>query len=227
MPQLSPPIGLAPVTLDAEQFESELRRITEVTAARVVVDDGGRPIEIHILARPDKHPKQLVRDVQSVAQAAFGLDLDRRMVSIVQLERGGEVAAGSDDKASPRIVVGRVTATRAGLDCHVEVLLRRGDDRATGLGDCSIATSAILRTVAAATLSALRELEPAAERLDVETAAVVRLGERSVAVVSVIFLLPPHEEVVTGSAVVREMGDLDAVARAVLDATNRRIVQLR
>ena len=215
------------MTLDAEQFETELRRISEVTAARVVVDGAGRPVEVHILARPDKHPKQLVRDVQSVAQAAFGLDLDRRIVSIVQLERGGEVAASSDDKAAPRIVVGRVMANRADLECHVEVVLRRGGEQATGRGDCSIASTAVLRTVAAATLSALCELEPAAARLDVETAAVVRLGERSVAVVSVIFLLPPHEEVVTGSAVVREMGDLDAVARAVLDATNRRIVQLR
>lgn len=215
------------MTLDAEQFESELRRIPEVTAARVVVDDNSRPVEIHILAKPDKHPKQLVRDVQSVAQAAFGLDLDRRMVSVVQLERGGGMQADSDDKASPRIVVERVTASRQSLDCTVEVVLRRGDEHVTGKGDCSIATTAILRTVASATLRALIDLEPAAERLDVETAAVVRLGERSVAVVSIIYLLPPHEEVVTGSAVVREMGDHDAVARAVLDATNRRIVQIR
>ena len=215
------------MTVDADQFETELRRIPEVTAARVVVDDGGRPVEVHILARPEKHPKQLVRDVQSVAQAAFGLDLDRRMVSVVQLERGGGLQADSDDKAAPRIVVERVTASRAGLECAVEVILRRGEEHVTGKGDCSIATTAILRTVAAATLGALCQLEPAADRLDVETAAVVRLGERSVAVVSIIYLLPPHEEVVTGSAVVREMGDHDAVARAVLDATNRRIVQIR
>src|SRR3954466_14762000 len=74
--------------LDLREVERELCRLPEVNAARIVEDEIGRPIEIHILASRDKHAKQIVRDVQSVAMATFGLELDRRLVSVVQLEGG-------------------------------------------------------------------------------------------------------------------------------------------
>jgi hypothetical protein len=209
-------------TVEWGRVEAELCRIAEVTAARVVADGAGRAVEVHVLATPDKHAKQIVRDIQSVAMATFGVELDRRIISVVQLDR----AATASLRDPSRIVVDSVVTAREGLQCSVAVQLRRDSERAAGKTESTIATSAILRGVAQATLEALRVIEPNAERLDVEHAAIVRLGDRSVAVVSVVFLVPPYEEVVTGSAVVREMGDHDAVARAVLDATNRRLAQL-
>src|SRR3954471_6081038 len=74
--------------LDLREVERELCRLPEVNAARIVEDEAGRPVEVHILASRDKHAKQIVRDVQSVAMATFGLELDRRVVSVVQLEGG-------------------------------------------------------------------------------------------------------------------------------------------
>ena len=65
-----------------------------------------------------------------------------------------------------------------------------------------------------------------AARADVETATVVRLGERAVAMVTIVLVRPPYEEVMAGAAVVRSAGDHDAVARAVLHAVNRRLPQL-
>ena len=35
-----------------------------------------------------KHAKQVARDIQSVAMASFGLELDRRIISVVQLDTG-------------------------------------------------------------------------------------------------------------------------------------------
>ena len=75
--------------LDMAQVEAELKRLPDVVGARVVADDIGRPIEIHVLAETGKHPKQIVRDVQSVALASFGLEIDRRIVSVVQLRSNG------------------------------------------------------------------------------------------------------------------------------------------
>src|SRR5437764_15375091 len=74
--------------LDLREVEKELCRVPEVSAARIVEDEIGRPVEVHILSSRDKHAKQIVRDVQSVAMATFGLELDRRLVSVVQLEGG-------------------------------------------------------------------------------------------------------------------------------------------
>src|ERR1700751_3829557 len=81
--------------LEFRSVEEELCRIPDVTAARIVADAAGRPIEVHILASPAKQAKQIVRDVQSVAMASFGLDLDRRIISVVQLESVGSVVGGA------------------------------------------------------------------------------------------------------------------------------------
>jgi hypothetical protein len=228
------------VPADLTEVERELVRIPEVNAARIVTDADGKPVEVHILASPEKHAKQVVRDVQSVAMASFGLDIDRRVISVVQLDGqangitlpdhtealtvNGAGAGAKLDRG--RITVERVSAARDGLQTAVEVVLQRGDETAAGAATGSIATSAVLRSVAQATLSALRVLEPAAVRADIESALIVSLGERSVAVTSIVILVPPYEEVVSGSAVVRTAGDYDAMSRAVLDATNRRLTQL-
>src|SRR5689334_10459834 len=71
--------------LDLTEVEREICRLPDVSIARLVAEHDGRVSEVHIVARAGKHPKQIVRDVQSIALASFGLDLDRRVISVVQL----------------------------------------------------------------------------------------------------------------------------------------------
>src|SRR5437588_7450227 len=68
------------------EVENALGRIPSVTAARIVTGPGGRISEVHVLARKERGPKQVVRDVQSVILTTFGLELDYRTVSVVQLD---------------------------------------------------------------------------------------------------------------------------------------------
>jgi hypothetical protein len=217
------------------------------------------PCEVHVLATPAKPAKQVVRDVQSVAMATFNLDLDRRIVSVVQLDSASglgsarapgprdETAAGGDHileeeaaavrqggvgpatrpaagpHGSPRIGLSGVTVGRDGFRTTVEVTLSWQGIKAVGWEAGSASRVAIRRQVALATLAALRQLDPAAERLDVETATVSLMGDREVAATTLVVLSPPHEEVLAGMAVVGATGPADAMARAVLDAVNRRL----
>jgi hypothetical protein len=265
----------AEARLDYQALERELCRLPDVTAARIVVEPGGRATEVHVLAAPTKGAKQIVRDVQSVAVAVFGIELDRRIISVVQFEAPRQDAVPNEPVASApappaepapepvpapsrrrsraeptdrlvestesesqrlpsnglaqaptgsrRISVETVTAVRNGPRLSAQVELRRGDDQAIGIAEGLMVSGSEPRIVAAATLSALRQFEPAAERAEVETAALVQLGDRGVAVASIIFFVPPYEEIVAGSAMVRSAGENDAVVRAVLDATNRRL----
>ncbi len=89
-----------------------------------------------------------------------------------------------------------------------------------------MASSAQHRLVATATVDALRQLEPAAERVDVESAHVVRVGMHDVAVVTVVFVLPHGEQVMSGSALVRGHSEADAVARASSTPTQRLLTPL-
>lgn len=208
------------------ELERELCRLPDVSAARVVTDDIGRATEVHILANGPKHPKQVVRDVQSVALASFGIELDRRIVSVVRLHDGTEpvvVEAAPVAGASDRPVLVHVASEITGLRSLVRVTLGRGDEQAVGFAEGSVAASARHRLVAAATVDALRQMHAAAECIDIDSAQIVRVGVHDVAIVTVVFVVPPSEQMVSGSAIVRDHLEPDAVVRAVLDATNRRL----
>jgi hypothetical protein len=241
------------VAIDYGEVERELRRIPDISAARIVTNDEGRPVEVHILAAPTKMAKQVVRDVQSVAMAAFGVELDRRVISVVQLEgtnlrhvtapdmdtNSTEVGTNSAEVAPPtplptsgreaprhkavRLVAGDVHTVRRGQRCEVVVTLGREGRQASGSVEGLYSESAVLRLVARATVAALIQLEPDADRLDVDSVALLRAGDHHVVLTTVVLVDGPLEEVLTGSAVIRVAGPLDAMARAVLDAINRRL----
>ena len=60
------------------------------------------------------------------------------------------------------------------------------------------------RLIAVATIDALRQLQKAAECLDVDSAQVERVGIHDVAIVTVVFVMPPAEQMLSGSAIVRD-----------------------
>ena len=203
-------------------IEKELCRLPEVNAARIVADDIGRPRELHILASADKSPKQIARDVQSVAMASFGMEIDHRIISVVQLDRS-HLEPVVTPVGQARVSIGAISSEQRGMRNHARVTLLRGDEESVGLAEGSIAESSRNRAVAQATLEALRHIVPSAESADVEMAVLVPLGSREVAVVTLVFVVPPHEEIVSGSAIVRGGNEPEALARAVLDASNRRL----
>ena len=67
------------------RLEADLVKVPGVRSARVIGANGA-PTEIHIVSTSSRAPKQVVRDVQSLATAGFGIQIDHRIVSIVQLD---------------------------------------------------------------------------------------------------------------------------------------------
>jgi hypothetical protein len=223
------------------ELEDALRQIPGVRAASVVTGPDAQPTEIHVLADRLKPAKQVVRDIQSLAMARYDLDIDHRIVSVVQIDDGEAPAlrlavppSATDEtvdvtdsalapaEASPRPLVEAVVVRTSHSEAEVTVTLAFGGDVFIGSASGSSAIASRPRIVARATLDALGELlgTPA----DIEHSTVMPVGSRSVAV-SVLQIQVPRtgEQVLSGSAVVR--GDeSDAVARSVLDALNRRLI---
>jgi hypothetical protein len=213
------------------EFEDELKRLPGIIAASVVTGADAVPNEIHVLAEPGKPPKQVVRDVQSFAMLKLGLDIDHRIVSVVQIgaddfgvlvQHDDDVDAVDGDPALPRPAIGSVMVRTAGNEAEalVTVAATGGhlfDGRAVGPSGAAHRC----RLVAEATLNALQELLGSTS--SVESAQVVPAGSREVAVTVLAVTVPRlGEQLLTGSAMVR--GDeSEAVARSVLDALNRRL----
>ncbi len=103
-----------------DQLEAEVRKIAGVKNARIVGTDG--PEEIHIVASASRSPKQVVRDVQSLAAAAYGLPIDHRIVSVVQLDQEPPSPA-----ARGRAVLDRVVLASKGDGGWVKVALQWPD----------------------------------------------------------------------------------------------------
>ena len=223
------------------ELEDALRQIPGVRAASVVTGPDAQPTEIHVLADRMKPAKQVVRDIQSLAMARYDLDIDHRIVSVVQIDDGDGVpalrlavppadgetidvtdAASAAPETAPRPLVDAVVVRTSHAEAEVTVTLAFGGDVFVGSASGSSAIASRPRLVARATLDALGELlgTPA----DIEHSTVIPVGSRSVAVSVLQVQLPrTGEQVLSGSAVVR--GDeADAVARSVLDALNRRLI---
>jgi hypothetical protein len=208
------------------ELEDELCRLSGVHAVRVVGDRAGRPVEVHVLADPSKPAKQTVRDVRAVAQTVFGIELDHRIVSVAQLNTNEQnTPVGIDfPRGDTRARVSSIQIDAIGLRAQVRVVLLDHERELTGFAEGSVASAARPQLVAAAALDAIRQGEPAAEAIHITNAEISRIGSNRVAIVTVVYVDPPTELVVSGSAVVRRDRD-DAVARALLDATNRRLAR--
>ncbi len=211
------------------EFEDELKRLPGIIAASVVTGPNAVPTEVHVLAEPGKAAKQVVRDVQSYALAMHGLDIDHRIVSVVQI---GADEVGLDDRPrvindiaepepSPRPVISSIMVRTAGTEAEAVVAVTASGHAFEGRVVGPAVASQRARIVAQATLRALGEL--LGSTAEVESAAVHMHGEHLVAVTLLAVMAPRSgAQLVSGSAVVR--GDeADAVARSVLDALNRRL----
>ncbi len=214
--------------LGLQELEEELCRLGGVLAVRVVGDRVGRPTEIHVLADNTKPAKQTVRDVRSVAQTVFGLELDHRIVSVAQFDANDseeEVDHGDAVRNETRVRVGSVKFDSEGVRATVQVVLATAEHEQSGYAEGSVAAIGRPQLVASAALDALRQLVAAADAVHLSAAEVTRVGGNRIAVVTVVWVEPPLELPMSGSAVVRRDRD-DAIARALLDAVNRRLSRL-
>jgi hypothetical protein len=211
------------------EFEDELKRLPGIIAASVVTGPDAVPNEIHVLAEPGKPPKQVVRDVQSFAMLKLGLDIDHRIVSVVQIGADEFNPLPDDtDLADPELVIprpaiGSIMIRTSGPEAEalVSVAATGGhvfEGRVVGPGSATHRC----RLVAQATLKALEEM--LGSTADVESSQIVAAGHREVALTVLTVTVPRlGEQLLTGSALVR--GDeSEAVARSVLNALNRRLV---
>lgn len=198
------------------ELEATIGRLPGVQAARVVTDGAAAPTEIHVLSTRGKSPKALVRDIQSVAMAQFDLELDHRIVSIVQFDEGE-----SPRSEVNRVLIAGITAHTTGLEASATVSLTCAGRLYDGTSTAPASASSRPRLVARSTLQAVMQLLPLGAA-EVEHAQITQVGGRQVAICVIQVLTTDGEQIVTGSALVRG-DDADAVARSVLDALNRRL----
>ena len=219
-------LNSSPQTIDLHDpkirrdVEAAMCSVPGVVGARIVPGFERRVDELHILTTLGKHPKQTVRDVQTVLMARFGVPTDHRVISVVQLDEQHGIPNVS------RVVIDRVAVTQSGTRVSAEVSLLAGEDEHIGHADSTSSTSGRARAVAQATLEAIQPLLADAYVVELEGITIASVLGQLVAVALVQLHTGRLELTLSGSALVRD-AEADAIARAVLDALNRSIEEHR
>lgn len=199
------------------ELEDQLQKIPGVTGVRVTGTDA--PSEIHIVATPDRPAKQVVRDVQSLAAAALGMEIDHRIVSVVQLSDASELAAA---RTASRPALDRVVIAYERGRGSVGVTLEWPDgEHSEGSASAGASREEKARAAADALSEALRSRLPSGE-LDVEQVLIQHLGRRESVLVGARLRDNGQQLDLTGSAYITE-DVATAAARALLQAVNRKI----
>lgn len=202
-----------------QELDKLMSSLTGVLAARTVLNDQDEIIEIHILSDLSKSPKQLVRDIQSATMAAFGLDIDYRLISVAQVNNNMMLTPPSPE---PRLLIRKITISLDSSNLETSVVLAMGDKSFEGSSRGPLTGRNRIYSAINASLNALKTYlgQPF-------TVNLIDLQRSSVAgndcfIVAISYIDPHHETVLYGiAAISNPETEVQSAVMAVLSALNR------
>ena len=220
-------MSASPIEVRAQRLLSALGGIV---SARAVTDDSGRLAEIHVLASPEFHPKQIVRNIESALSAGLGVLVDRRIISVAQLRSDATTPFLAKPKApapsrpepkQPRRVVYVQYDAKASapLDSRCRVVLLRGDEELVGSASGVNTPQGRADAAARAVLAALQSGGTLRE-VGLEGTALIQAHGKTYVLVSARLISARQTRVLTGIATLNRSPE-EAAIFAALQATNR------
>lgn len=200
--------------MNFSSFYEIISKINGVSHVKIIHDDELLQ-EIHILANTNRAPKQIVRDIETALLAVCDYRIDRKIISIAQIDT-------EDYKVINRIKYEGLVVETSDHNIHCKVTLSYEGEDFCG---SKTAIKTILnrrKVVADATVAAVEEIIGQPFVFDVQD--VIVSTSRDVNYVSVIvnMVIGEGEETMVGAAIIKN--DInEAIAKASLDAVNRRI----
>lgn len=206
-------------TPTASEVQSAIGKVRGVMATRVVGENGDIS-EVHILAQAGRPAKQIVRDVESLVAAQFGLKLDHRKVSVAQIETPSEEKA---PLPSPELRGVRIEVEGGRVKVHVT--LAHGEKVYEGSAEGAGVSVNRYRLAAIAALSALENYLNNSCRLILDDLVPFHLGGWEGYLAGVVLVSTFGEEHLVGCSLVKK-DKVDAVIKAACNAVDRRIRHL-
>jgi len=195
------------------ELEEAIACITGVDAARLIVDDAGSIAEIHVIGPLGRNPKRIVRDTESLLRARYGIAVDYRKISIVQLPPTARAYMRPklvDVLYRPEEACVWVTLAGAAGEHRCQEVVSQ-DDQAS-----------VARAAAQATLRAVGEVTRVSMALRLAESRIIRAGDHDVMFAMVSAEGQGASEELAGTCIVGRCLPT-AAAKATLDAINRRL----
>jgi len=202
--------------MDFTEIQSLISKIDGVLNVKLVIEEEELR-EVHILGNTLRAPKQIVRDIESSLLAAFDYRIDRKIISIAQIQT-------DDSSALRRIKYSGIDFKTEGnaLECTV-YLTHDGEEFSEKVTGIKTAANR-KKIVAAATVRSVEDILGQAFLFNVEDVFIHSSRDIDYVTVIVNMVLNETEETMVGSAIVK-LDPNEAIAKAALDAVNRRILR--
>lgn len=197
----------------APDLEREINRLEGVTLARVL-STGSAIDEIHVVVPRERTPKKIVRDIESLLLLRFGMRIDHRCISIVQMDHM-QPAYPRYQRPQIQEVVQADGGVRLVLGVGDKVIV--GQAKATEDGD-------ELVVVGRAVINAVEQLVQTPGILALLKTHVAEMDTYRVVLVLARWVFGEQQELLIGASLIHD-DPLEAMARAMLDAINRRLVK--
>lgn len=209
-----------PQSIDTVALERLLGQVRGILALRIVVDYSGQIDEIHVVGSPERSAKAMVRDIELLLYVRGGVRLDHRKISLVQ------VAETAIQPTAARVQLCDIRWSADEQSPAVTITLgigeRRIDGVARGQGEGGQPPELL---IGHAMIDALDQLTGRRGEFRLENLQRQPFGGSEVCLSHLSLVTEDGVETLLGISAVRD-GDLTAVARAILDAVNRRLQRL-
>ena len=198
-----------------EAIRQAVNALADVESCKIELDEKGSISAIHAVSR-SKRPKQVVRDIESVLKAHFGVEIDHRKISVARLTEKGE----PKPTRSPRPRLISVSLTVRGGTGKCEVILERDGFEAAGEATGVIAAGGSLRLIGNATFRAVERLVGRDIAFDLVDVVKLKAASRDTFVVLASYVLGDEVRNLAG-CVQCDDNEQQAVVHAALGACNR------
>jgi hypothetical protein len=200
--------------LEFKEIQQLISKIDAILNVKIL-EENGEIAELHILANKLRAPKQIVRDIESSLLAAFNYRIDRKVISIAQIET-------DEAKTMNRVKYDGIFVGSSGTmaECVVK-LLYEDEEYETKLSGIRTAANS-RKIVAEATVRTVEKILGQPYIFDIQDVLVTLNGPVTFVSVLVNMICGAHEETMVGSVIVKN--DInEAIVKATLDAINRRV----
>jgi len=204
------------------ELEEQFRTLKNVNGAHVDLDESGEVVAIGIFSDGARHPKDIKRDVEEVFRQVAGYRINHTKISIVeqQLEKG----IISEDKRIRFLTAYQIQKSHGIIEGFVQ--LEYNDKVIVESIEAHQFEMELEYIIANATTGALMKIIDDYS-IRVDTVREVNMGQMDVIVVTLTVI---HTQTGAGhlfvGSVVKTKDLLSSVAKATLDALNRRMDQL-
>lgn len=199
------------------KIEEQIEKLESIVSCKIIQGEDSSFHEVHIVSNKNRSAKQLVRDVQSLLIATYGIQIDHKIISIA------EIMCDDVKKKYKRLKVLSVSYDNNGDKVSIKISLEKDGEIFSNASQGINVRRNIDRMLVDTTLRTIEEAFGYEDTFVLEDIKTVSFNTAE-AVVVIIGIYNTIEQRFCGTSLVGQ-DDKKAVVKATLDAVNRYLIK--